>query len=73
MIRQEDLDILRCPVCTQHEGGVFDFYKENWLICSECGRKFPVWDGIPVLMIDEGDKWLSHEKESLPIPPPQPK
>jgi hypothetical protein len=27
-------------------------------------------EDIPVMLIDEGDKWIETEKEDLPIPPP---
>jgi len=45
-------------------------YKNVWFICNECGRKYPIVDGIPVMLIDEGDKWVSVEEDDLPIPPP---
>jgi hypothetical protein len=27
-------------------------------------------DDIPVMLIDEGDKWVSVKTEELPVPPP---
>jgi hypothetical protein len=27
-------------------------------------------DDIPVMLIDEGDKWIDTAKDDLPIPPP---
>jgi hypothetical protein len=51
-------------------GGELKFYKDAWFICNECGRKYPVVDDIPVMLIDEGDKWVSTEENDLPIPPP---
>jgi uncharacterized protein YbaR (Trm112 family) len=73
MIPQELLDLLRCPVCVKEDKGLLTFYKETWLICHDCDRKYPIWDEIPVMLIDEGDKWQATDKESLPIPPPQSK
>lgn len=70
MVNQELLDILRCPHCVQEKDGLLDYYKESWLICGECGRKYPIREDIPVMLIDEGDKWVSTEKDALPIPPP---
>jgi uncharacterized protein YbaR (Trm112 family) len=72
MVHPELLEILRCPACVREKDGLLDFYKESWLICKDCGRKYPVVDDIPVMLIDEGDKWKSMQKESLPIPPPKP-
>jgi uncharacterized protein YbaR (Trm112 family) len=45
-------------------------YKDVWLICQDCGRKYPIVDEIPVMLIDEGDKWIKTSEEKLPVPPP---
>ena len=70
MVSQELLEILRCPNCVREKDGLLEYYKESWLICQDCGRKYPIRDDIPVMLIDEGDKWMSKTKEELPIPPP---
>ena len=70
MVSQELLDILRCPNCVREKDGLLEFYKETWLICQDCGRKYPIKDDIPVMLIEEGDKWQSTPKENLPVPPP---
>lgn len=70
MVSQELLDILRCPACAQNQGGVLDYYKESWLICRDCGRKYPIRQDIPVMLIDEGDQWVNVAAETLPVPPP---
>ncbi|GAB4528149.1 MAG: hypothetical protein Fur0018_14090 [Anaerolineales bacterium] len=72
MVSQELLDILRCPACVQENEGLLEYYKETWLICPACGRKYPISDDIPVMLIDEGDKWVNTPKEDLPVPPPNP-
>ena len=48
MIDKELLEILACPVdkAPVSEDG-------DWIVCSECGRRYPVRDGIPVMLIDE--------------------
>ena len=71
MVSQDLLDILRCPACVRETDGLLDFYKESWLICQDCGRKYPVKQDIPVMLIDEGDKWVDSAAEDLPIPPPE--
>jgi uncharacterized protein YbaR (Trm112 family) len=70
MVSQELLDILRCPNCVREKEGLLEYYKEAWLICQDCGRKYPIREEIPVMLIDEGDKWISTPAEALPIPPP---
>ena len=42
------LEILACPVdhAAVHEEG-------ERLVCTSCGRRYPVRDGIPVMLIDE--------------------
>ncbi len=72
MVNQDLLDILRCPACVREKEGLLDLYKETWLICRDCGRKYPIVEDIPVMLIDEGDKWAGTNNEDLPIPPPRP-
>lgn len=71
MVSQELIEILRCPACVRDKEGLLEFYKETWFICQDCGRKYPVQDDIPVMLIEEGDKWANTPKEELPIPPPK--
>jgi uncharacterized protein YbaR (Trm112 family) len=70
MVNQELLDILRCPVCVKEKEGLLEYYKESWLICQDCGRKYPIREDIPIMLIEEGDKWVETKKADLPIPPP---
>lgn len=71
MVSQDLIELLRCPHCVQEGEGNLEFYKEAWFICEECGRKYPVVDDIPVMLIDVGDKWVEIAKKDLPIPPPE--
>lgn len=53
MIDKELLDILACPKCkaaVKLEG--------ERLICqnAQCGLRYPIRDGIPVMLIDEAEK-----------------
>jgi uncharacterized protein YbaR (Trm112 family) len=70
MISQELLEILRCPACVREKDGLLTLTRESWLVCQDCGRKYPIVDDIPVMLIDEGDKWVKTTLESLPVPPP---
>jgi phosphomannomutase len=44
------LDILRCPSC---HGTLLEVEEPPSLLCAECGLRYPVEDGIPVMLIDE--------------------
>ena len=77
MVSSELLEILRCPACvsgpTRHEGpdpGQLELVKDTWLVCQEpdCGRKYPIRDDIPVMLIAEGDKYRDIPTEELPEP-----
>ena len=72
MISDDLLEILRCPACVREKEGLLTLIKDTWLVCqeSDCGRKYTSKDDIPVMLIDEGDKWVSTTVEDLPIPPP---
>ncbi|MEX1248896.1 MAG: Trm112 family protein [Anaerolineales bacterium] len=69
MVSKELIEILRCPHCVQNSEGELEFYKEAWFICKECGRKYPVIDDIPVMLIEVGDKFIKTPKDKLEVPP----
>ncbi|PKN91521.1 MAG: hypothetical protein CVU44_19390 [Chloroflexi bacterium HGW-Chloroflexi-6] len=70
MVNSELLEILRCPACVREKDGLLTLTRETWLVCQDCGRKYPIVDDIPVMLIDEGDKWQATASETLPVPPP---
>ena len=37
---------------------------------EESNMKYPIRDGIPVMLIAEGKKWKNVAVEDLPVPPP---
>jgi len=45
MLDEKLLALLACPAC---QGDVV--LKENKIICTGCGRSYPIVDGIPVLL-----------------------
>jgi hypothetical protein len=73
MIPDDLLEILRCPACVRDKEGLLKLVKDSWLVCQEpgCGRKYPILDDIPVMLIEEGDKWVQTAEDALPVPPPE--
>jgi uncharacterized protein YbaR (Trm112 family) len=69
MVNQELLEILRCPACVREKDAALTLFEETWLICRECGRKYPILDDIPVMLIEQGEKWRQTSEADLPIPP----
>lgn len=69
MIKRELMDILRCPACVKTDNRKLTNYKNSYLICADCGRKYPIVDDIPIMLIDEGAKYIDLDAESLEIPP----
>ncbi len=51
MIDAKLLEILACPACL---GDVQ--LKDNFVVCVKCGRKYPIKNGIPVLLADQAEK-----------------
>lgn len=69
------LDILRCPVAVHYKDkgadpGKLRLVKNTWLVCDDSGYKYPIREGIPVMLVSEGEKWLNTAEDSLPVPPP---
>ena len=55
MIDKELLDILACPACKADvvlEAG----NSQEKIVCTKCKRKYPVRDGIPIMLIDEAEQ-----------------
>jgi uncharacterized protein YbaR (Trm112 family) len=51
MIDKKLFDILACPHC---KGGLKQ--EGEKIICVSCGRKYPIRDGIPVMLVDEAEE-----------------
>ncbi|HQU17658.1 MAG TPA: Trm112 family protein [Fimbriimonadaceae bacterium] len=51
MIDPEFLKILACPVCDDRPALRLE---GEWLVCSKCGRKYPILEGIPQLTPEDG-------------------
>jgi uncharacterized protein YbaR (Trm112 family) len=69
------LEILRCPVAVRdrsktEDPGRLRLVRNTWLVCDESGMKYPIRDGIPIMLIEEGSKWKDVPESDLPDPPP---
>ena len=52
MIDLKLLEILACPAC---KGDVEYNTRDEKIVCVDCSRKYPVKEGIPVMLIDESE------------------
>ena len=50
MIDPKLLEILACPACKTEVK-----LDGERLVCVQCGRRYPIRDGIPVMLIEEAD------------------
>lgn len=75
LIRPELLEILRCPLAVRSkehgaDPGRLELVHNCWLVCADSGMKYPIRAGIPVMLIEEGEKWRQTAVADLPVPPP---
>lgn len=73
----KQLDILRCPKAVHFtdkgsDPGVLTQVNAHWLACADSGNKYPIYNGIPYLIVKEGDRWHDTAEGDLPVPPPAP-
>ena len=55
MVDKELLKILACPACKADV-----VLKDEKIVCTQCGLKYPIKDGIPIMLVEEAE---SNEKE----------
>ena len=48
-----DARLMAVLVCPVDKGALVERKKLSGLECSECGRVYPVKDGIPVMLVDD--------------------
>ena len=70
MIDPKLLEILACPLCktevklvgnpsiadTPSPAGMVPARSECHLVCVQCGRRYPIREGIPVMLIEEAEQ-----------------
>ena len=74
-VSEDLLKILRCPVAVHYTDkgdnpGTLRLVKDSWLVCDDSGYKYPIRQGIPVMLVDEGEKWKDTAEADLPVPVP---
>jgi uncharacterized protein YbaR (Trm112 family) len=50
VIDKELLKILACPLCKESVAE-----QDGKIVCSKCRRRYPIKDGIPVMLVDEAE------------------
>ena len=50
MIDPKLLEILACPACKTAVK-----LEADRLVCTQCGRRYPIRDGIPVMLLEEAE------------------
>lgn len=51
-----DPELLEILVCPNDRGEVTYIEAEQVIVCESCRYRYPVRDGIPVMLIDEAEK-----------------
>lgn len=46
-------ELLACPRC---KGAVHDTVDGSGLVCPACRLKYPIWNDIPIMLIDEAEE-----------------
>lgn len=60
-VSSDVLAILRCPACLHDTAGATGrdqrgkvaLVGDAWLVCPDCGRRYPIVAGIPHMVVDE--------------------
>jgi uncharacterized protein YbaR (Trm112 family) len=58
MIDDELLKILACPACKADVS-----LQGDRIVCVKCGRRYPIKDDIPIMLIEEADYADRQKKE----------
>ena len=51
-----DPELLEILVCPNDRGDIQVLEQEQVIVCQKCGYRYPIRDGIPVMLIDEAEK-----------------
>lgn len=56
MLDAKLLEILACPACQGDVRLLEVLDGDSKIICTKCARKYPIKNGIPVLIADQSEK-----------------
>lgn len=51
MIEQTLLEILACPGCKAPVE-----LQDDKIVCTGCGKRYPIRDGIPIMLVEEAEE-----------------
>ncbi len=51
IVDKDLLEVLACPACK-----VPVRQEEDRLVCDQCSRRYPVREGIPIMLMDEAEQ-----------------
>lgn len=74
-ISEDLLEILRDPAAVQEpekygdDPGRLELVHNAWLVSHDTGYKYPIRDGIPIMLVEEGARWKDIPIDELPVPP----
>ncbi|MBI4397931.1 MAG: Trm112 family protein [Candidatus Omnitrophica bacterium] len=52
MIDPELLNILACPICKKEVK-----LQNDFLVCEACRKRYPIKDGIPIMLVEEAQSY----------------
>ncbi len=58
MIDNELLKILACPACKKNV-----ILKNQEIVCTHCGRIYPIKDDVPIMLVEEAKVNEKEEKK----------
>jgi uncharacterized protein len=66
VISPDLLEILACPACDSRPKVNLE---NDRLVCVECGRRYPIRDGIPVMLVEDAE--TARPGTASQAPPPK--
>ena len=57
------VELLEILVCPKSHGSLEQ--RGDWLYCEESGLRYPIRDGIPIMLIDESETATEEEHANL--------
>jgi len=59
MIDEKLLEVLACPDCKAPVE-----LRDDKIVCTSCGKRYSIRDGIPIMLIDEAEEAQETASES---------